>query len=167
MEKMIRLINSLSLKAALFSSVAMICIVSLILLEVFFRSFLNSSTMISDEYSAYLYVFLVFLGLAYTLATDGHIRVKVILSRLNPRAQSLLDLVATGMGLALTGFAFVFSIALVVEAYRLGMVSETPSQTPMWIPQLAVPFGLALLMGQLMAHGAKALRRWMASRTGP
>lgn len=145
----------------------MLFIVFLILLEVFVRSFLNTSTMITDEYSAYLYVVLVFFGLGYTLATDGHIRVKVISSRLNERGQALLDLCATAVALGLAGFALKFSVSLVWEAYSLRMVSETPAQTPMWIPQAAIPLGLILFMAQLLAHGLAAVSRWKASRPRP
>lgn len=165
MERLILLTRSTSERAALFSSVAMILIVLLILLEVFLRSLFNTSTMVTDEYSAYLYVVLVFFGLGYTLATEGHIRVKVVLSRLSERTRLFLDAVVTATAIALTGFALVFSISLVREAYSLRMVSETPSQTPMWIPQLAIPVGLAVFMAQLLAHGATAFSRFLALRS--
>ncbi|MEJ5347246.1 MAG: TRAP transporter small permease [Desulfosoma sp.] len=165
MEKITPIVKKLSEIAVSISSVAMILIVLLILLEVFLRSFLNTSTMIADEYSAYLYVVLVFFGLGYTLGTDGHIRVKVILSRLRGRSQSLLDLWAAVAALALTGFALWYSILLVREAYSLEMVSETPSQTPMWIPQAAIPIGLILFLVPLLAHGVVAVLRCKASRS--
>ncbi len=165
MEKLIGVVKSTSEKAALFSAVAMILIVLLILLEVFLRSLFNTSTMVTDEYSAYLLVILVFFGLGYTLSTEGHIRVKVVLSRLSERTRHLLDALVAAAATALTGFALFFSISLVREAYSLRMVSETPSQTPMWIPQLAIPVGLVLFMAQLLAHGATALSRFLALRS--
>lgn len=167
MEKILQWAKKISESATLISSLAMLLIVLLILLEVFVRSFFDTSTMITDEYSAYLYVVLVFFGLGYTLATEGHIRVKILLSRLNERSQALMDLCATVMALGLTGFALKFSVSLVWEAYVLRMVSETPAQTPMWIPQTAIPLGLALFMAQLLAHGWSALTRWKASRPRP
>ncbi|MGQ9748600.1 TRAP transporter small permease subunit [Desulfosoma sp.] len=167
MEKILRSANKVSEWAALISSAAMLLIVLLILLEVFVRSIYDTSTMITDEYSAYFYVVLVFFGLGYTLATDGHIRVKILLSRLNERGQALVDLCATTLALGLTGFALKFSLSLVREAYELRMVSETPAQTPMWIPQAAIPLGLVLFMGQLLAHGCSAYARWKASRPCP
>ncbi len=165
MEKALRFIQSTSDKAALISSVAMILIVFLILLEVFLRALFNRSTMITDEYSAYLYVVLVCFGLGYTLATDGHIRVKVVFSRVSERARHVLDVLVTATALALTGFALYFSVFLVKEAHSLRMVSETPSQTPMWIPQLALPLGLIVFALQLIAHGATAFSRFLAPRS--
>ncbi len=165
MEKITPFVKKLSEIAVSISSVAMILIVLLILLEVFLRSFLNTSTMITDEYSAYLYVVVVFFGLGYTLGTDGHIRVKVILSRLSGRFQPLLDLWTAVAALALTGFALWYSFLLVREAYSLKMVSETPSQTLMWIPQAAIPLGLMLFLVSLLAHAVAAVSRWKASRS--
>lgn len=165
MERVLHFAQFLSEKAALCSSVAMILIVLLILLEVFLRSLFNTSTMITDEYSAYLYVVLVFFGLGHTLGTDGHIRVKVVTSRLSERTRHVLDALVTALALALAGFALAFSISLVKEAHSLRMVSETPSQTPMWIPQSAIPLGLIVFMAQLIAHGATALTRFLAMRS--
>ena len=39
------------------------------------------STMIADEYSGYLYLASIFLGLAYTFNEDAHIRINIITSK--------------------------------------------------------------------------------------
>ncbi len=74
---------------ALLSSVFMILIVALILLEIFLRTFFKTSTLISDEYSAYFFVAVVMLGLSYTFKENGHIRITIILSRLSPKLEKI------------------------------------------------------------------------------
>ncbi len=157
MERMLRWIDRLNGAAAAVSSVAMVLIVALILAEVVVRSAFGGSTMVADEYSAYCYVLLVFLGLGYTLKADAHIRVKIVLARLGPRGQRVLDGVALGLALGLCGFAIWHSTKMVADVYTLEMVSETPAQTPMWLPQLAVPVGLALFFLQLLAQLLRTL----------
>ncbi len=44
--------------------------------------FFKTSTMVSDEFSAYFMVFSVFLGLAYTLKEGKHIKITLITSRI-------------------------------------------------------------------------------------
>lgn len=61
----------------------MLLIVFLISLEIFFAYlFFKTSTMVSDEFSAYFMVFSVFLGLAYTLKEGKHIKITLITSRI-------------------------------------------------------------------------------------
>ncbi len=156
MARFLRFLEQVSDKAAMASSAAMILVVALILVEVAVRSVFHSSTMVADEYSAYFYVVLVFLGLGYTFKTDGHIRVKVIWSRLGERGRTVLDLAAIAMAIVLCVFALYYAVPMVREAYTLNMVSETPAETPIWIPQLAVPVGLVLFILQLAASWIQA-----------
>ncbi len=126
---------------AYISSGATLLITIIVFIEVCYRGFFNKSIMVADEYSAYLYVVLVLFGLGYTLKEKGHIRIRIILSRLSDKNQKYLDLVVSIIALFICGFAFYYSILLVKDSYRLAMVSETPAKTPIWIPQLAMPVG--------------------------
>jgi len=157
MEAVLRWIDRVNGWAAAVSSVAMVAIVGLIAWEVVLRTALGTSTLVADEYSAYLYVLLVFLGLGHTLRADGHIRVKVLLGRLGTRGRRALEAAALLLALALCAFALRYTVAMVQDVRALGMVSETPAQTPMWLPQLAVPGGLGLFFLQLLAQLARTL----------
>lgn len=157
METLLRGIDRLNGWAAAVSSVAMVAIVGLIAWEVVLRTARGTSTLVADEYSAYLYVLLVFLGLGHTLRADGHIRVKVLLGRLGTRGRRLLEAAALLLALALCAFALRYTVSMVQDVRSLGMVSETPAQTPMWLPQLAVPVGLGLFFLQLLAQLARTL----------
>lgn len=158
METLLRWVDRVNGWAAAVSAAAMAAIVGLIAWEVVLRTALGTSTLVADEYSAYLYVLLVFLGLGYTLRADGHIRVKVLLGRLGTRGRRAMEAAALLLALALCAFALRYSVAMVQDVRSLGMVSETPAQTPMWLPQLAVPVGLGLFFLQILAQLARALR---------
>ncbi|WP_073038253.1 TRAP transporter small permease subunit [Desulfacinum infernum] len=163
MDSLVRFLGRLSDKAAVVSSMAMILVVLLILVEVVARSLFNTSTMVADEYSAYFYVVLVFLGLGFTLKTDGHIRVKALWSRFGGRGRAFLDLAGATVAMGLCLFAIYHAVPMVREAYQLNMVSETPAETPIWIPQLAVPVGLVLFLLQMVAFWLEALGRLLGS----
>lgn len=152
MKPMIRFIERLSLGGAFLSALLMIFIVVLIALEIFLRSVFNISTLISDEYSAYFFVGVVLLGLAFTLREEGHIRITLLTSVLGPRAQAALDVVATGMAVALTTFALYYAGVMVYDSWHLGMRADSISETPIYLSQLVIPLGLVLFDLQLVAR---------------
>ena len=67
---------------AMVATVSLWLLMLLVAAAVTGRYLLNSPILAVDELSSYLVASLVFMGLAYTLVTDGHIRVTLLLSKL-------------------------------------------------------------------------------------
>lgn len=86
--------NKLSLWGAYLSSVLLISLVLLILTEIFIRYFFDMSTLIADEYSGYLYLSSIFLGLAYTFKEGAHIRINILTSRMSKKSNRFIDIFA-------------------------------------------------------------------------
>jgi TRAP-type C4-dicarboxylate transport system permease small subunit len=86
-----------------------------------------------------------FLALAYTLRSGGHIRVAMALHRATPRVRRAIEIWCAGCGLLLTGYATWFALLLVLESYQFGDMSTGMISVPLWIPQLAMLAGLAVL----------------------
>lgn len=87
-----------------------------------------------------------FLALAPTLRSGGHIRVTLIVRRLPPKLQVAAELVALAIGVGLTGYALRYSIRLVHDSLRFHDMSNGIIAIPLWIPQLGVVIGLAVLL---------------------
>jgi TRAP-type C4-dicarboxylate transport system permease small subunit len=139
-----KLSDKLQTFGAYLSSFLFIALTLLILTEIVARSFFNVSTMIADEYSGYFYLASIFIGLGYTFKEDGHIRINVLTSRLSKKANRYIDIFAGSITLALILFILYNSILMVKESYEYDMVSETVSETPIYLTQLAMPIGLFL-----------------------
>ena len=139
-----KLSDKLQTFGAYLSSLLFIALTLLILTEIVARSFFNVSTMIADEYSGYFYLAAIFIGLGYTFKEDGHIRINVLTSRLSKKANRYIDIFAGSITLALILFILYNSILMVKESYEYDMVSETVSETPIYLTQLAMPIGLFL-----------------------
>lgn len=152
MKKFITLVERLSTGGAFFSAFFMVLIVILIALEIFLRSVLHTSTLISDEYSAYFFVGVVMMGLAYTFKEDGHIKITLLTSVLGKKGQALLDILATVAAIAATTFALYYSGAMVYDSWSLDMRADTISETPIYLSQLMIPIGLFLFDLQLVAR---------------
>lgn len=94
-----------------------------------------------DAYAGYMMASMIFLSLAHTFKRGEHIRVTLILERLNPTGRRNLDLVAFGLGVALSGLMAVAAVRLIFISIEVNDVSQAMDATPMWIPQLAFAFG--------------------------
>lgn len=86
-----------------------------------------------------------FLGLAYTLREGGHIRVTLVTGRLPEGLQRMTDMAVTAIALAMTSFATWYMVKLVLESHEFGDKSSGMVSVPLWIPQVPVALGLAIL----------------------
>ncbi len=157
MEKLVNWIDRCARIGGYVSAFFMVLIVLLITVEIFLRTILNTSTLIADEYSAYLFVGVVMMGLAHSLQDGAHIRITLVFSRLNENAQRMLDMVVTLFAAALCTFVLYHSILMVYDAYTLEMTADSISETPMFIPQMFIPVGFLIFEFQLISNFLRRL----------
>ncbi len=86
-----------------------------------------------------------FLALAHTLRRGGHIRVTLITGRLPRRATWAAELGVLALAAALSAYATFYFALLIEESLRYGDMSTGIVAIPLWIPQMPVLIGLALL----------------------
>jgi len=147
----------LSSGGAILSSVALLALVVLILVEILGRSFFQYSTMIADEYSGYLYLSAVFFGLAYALNHESHIRISIVTSRLGVSASRWVDVFCGLMGVATMSVVVYYAWIFMMDTKSMDMVSEGVSQTPLYLTQIPVVVGSALLWFALVSFTLKRL----------
>jgi TRAP-type mannitol/chloroaromatic compound transport system permease small subunit len=103
------------------------------------------TTRVTDEISGYIMALAVTWGFAYTLRSEGHVRIDVLLPYMPRRVRRWLDFLAMWT----TGFLaclFAWKVwALVVDSWQTGMRSSTYLLTPMWIPQGILGVGFSFL----------------------
>jgi len=158
LDRLLRLLDFLSLAAGWVAAGFVVLIVLLMGVEILSRALLGTSTMVVSDYTGYFLVALVLLGLGFTLREDGHIRIKLVRMRLPRDVGRVVDILVALAAAAMTVFALRSSLRLVTASLRLDMRADTVAQTPFWIPQLAIPVGLALLLIQLLAFIIRRVR---------
>lgn len=137
-----------------------LCLVSLttlMLAEVFCRAlsgvlpFIPSSIPVAWEWSSYLMAATFTFGAAMTLRAGGHIRVNLLLANAPPVLRRRLE-----VGSALVGFLFTAFLAYAMIRFTMGSFERgqtaISSNTPVWIPQAVVTFGIGLLASQFLAR---------------
>jgi TRAP-type C4-dicarboxylate transport system permease small subunit len=158
MKTFYNIVNKLSLWGAYLSALLLISLVVLILVEIFIRYFFDMSTMIADEYSGYLYLASIFLGLAYAFTQDAHIRINIITSKLSKKANSIVDVVAGTITIAVLAFALFRTILFTYDSFEMQMVSEAVSETPLYLTQIVMPMGIILFILAVIAFVLKGLK---------
>lgn len=125
--------------------------------EVIGRYFFNAPTSWVVELDGYLLVALVYLGGGYILQNDAHIRVDIVYSRLSPRARARADLF--GLALAVPFLGFVIWQGGLLTWYSWAQRDRSVVMDwPLWLPELAVPVGAALLLLQVLAIATRRAR---------
>lgn len=161
-ERLLGWIDKGSRFGAWLSALAMLVIVALISVEIGARSLFQSSTLISDEYSGYLMVAVVMLGLSYTFAEGGHIRINILTSRLSGWPARLLEAVVSLAALLMCAFFLYHTLLMVYDSFSYDMRADSISETPVFIPQIMILVGFFLLTLQVAAH---FIRRLLSSPT--
>ena len=115
----------------------------------------------TDAYAGYTMAACGFLALAHTLKRNEHIRVTLLVGRLQGRARQRLELLALSIAVLLAGLFAWFSARLVWQSHAFNDISTGNDATPLWIPQLAMAAGTGVL---LVAVVDEWLREWRGTR---
>ncbi|QKF81585.1 TRAP transporter small permease subunit [Halarcobacter ebronensis] len=141
MQLISHIIDRLCKVIAYLSGLLLISLVLLILCEIFLRAVFNTSTMIADEYSGYLYLASIFLGISYTFLKDGHIRINILTSKLSNKTNRYIDIYAGVVTLLVFAFIAYRTALFAYDSYSLDMLSEAVSETPLYLTQIVMPLG--------------------------
>ena len=117
---------------------------------------LTSNALVEGQW--YLFALVFFLGGAYVLKRDGHVRVDVFYSRWSPRKKAWANL--AGTVLFLLPFCVMVLYAsweAVARSWQLGEVSPDPDGLPRYPIKTFILVSFALLFLQGISQGVKAI----------
>lgn len=98
-----------------------------------------------DLFVGWSFAALTFLGLAHTFKSGDMIRVGVLVESLSGRWRWLLELLSLAVALAFTSFFAWHACLMTLESWKEKEPSLGLLATPIWIPQLGMALGIALL----------------------
>jgi TRAP-type C4-dicarboxylate transport system permease small subunit len=99
----------------------------------------------TDAYAGYLMAASGFLALAHTLKRGEHIRVTVLLGLLRGAARRGLEVWALFAASALACLSAFYSARLAWQSHTFNDISTGNDATPLWLPQLGMAIGTAIL----------------------
>ena len=113
--------------------------------EAIARNVFGTSLQVTDEVGGYLLVALTFLSMSVAEAHGGFHRVEFVQMRLSPRMRIVSQIVFELMSLVASALVTWQLIRLAMNSYRTEDVAPTPLATPLWMPQVWMGIGMALL----------------------
>jgi TRAP-type C4-dicarboxylate transport system permease small subunit len=152
-----RLLDSLYDAAAWLAALAMIGTLDMVLVSIVSRQ-LGFNVPGTDSYAGYCMAASGFLALAHTLKRNEHIRVTLLLGRLQGGARRGMELWALSAGVFLGGLFAVYSVRLAWVSHAINDVSTGNDATPLWIPQIAMGLGAVVLFIALIDEWVLELR---------
>jgi TRAP-type C4-dicarboxylate transport system permease small subunit len=116
---------------------------------------LGSTVRDAEEFAAWAMAAAGFFGLPYALHCGSHIRVQVVMRFLPESLHRPMEILATVIGLALAAYLAWYCTSFVIESYRFNELSQGLIAVPLWMPQLPMAIGTALLV---LAFGERLVR---------
>lgn len=119
--------------------------------EVIARYVFDSPTIWVTEVSSYMLVAVAFLGAAWTLRADGHIRMELLSETGGPVGRRISDVAMFLVSICVSAALLWTGWNMASANYSFGWKSSTMLATPLWIPQMLVPLGsLSLLLESII-----------------
>ena len=141
---------------------AIISMMVMVAVEVVLRNLFGISLQSADELGGYLLVAVSFLSLSTCFVSGAFHKVEFIDSRLGERGHALRKLIFDAIALAFSLLLLWQLVRLVLRSWDGGDFAATILGTPLWIPQLTMPLGVAALCYSLLrALGADI--RWLGA----
>ena len=148
-----KILDNITFKLNGLSGICIIIITIFILAEIIARKFFNYGFLFVLEVSSYLLATSWFLSAAYTLRTDGHIRINVLTSVLKTdRAIRFVDIFATVLGIVISLIFFRAVLILASDSYFFNKTSFSPLRAPLYIPQTFIAIGMFFMLIQMIVR---------------
>ena len=144
------------------TALIIIFIMIAVVYEVVMRYFLDRPTLWVLEVVEWCLVWMTFLCAAWVLKEEGHVKMDILVTRLNPRAQALLGVI-TSIISALVCLTFVwYGTQVVWDHFARGVVEAKMLRAPKAPLIVVIPAGFFLLFIQFLRRSHGLLVKWRA-----
>ena len=140
-----RFLNFLYDAAAWLAALAMIGVLVMVLTSIIGR-LLHFHLPGTDAYAGYSMAAAGFLALAHTLKKGEHIRVTLLIGRLQGSARRAMEMWSLSVAVLLAALFAYYACRLVWQSHEFNDMSTSNDATPLWIPQLSMAVGVVILL---------------------
>ena len=128
--------------------------------EVTMRFFFDRGTIWVQEISQYSLLFITFLGAAWVLKIERHVKIDLLLNRLNPKVQALLNMITSTLCTIACSIITWYGVRVAWDYFQAGYYFSTPLETPQFIVLGIIPIGSFLLVIQFLRRTYGFLEGW-------
>ncbi len=112
------------------------------------------------EVSEYILVVLGFLVAAWILKDDGHVKMDLVISKVSPKTQTLLNIITSTISTFVVLIIALFSARVIVQFHQTKLVAPTVLEPQKWILLTPIFLGSLLLAIQFMRRTFNLIHRW-------
>ncbi|MAQ83074.1 MAG: hypothetical protein CMH12_07570 [Maritimibacter sp.] len=151
-----RISTALNKLAAVVSAALLVCMTSLILVEIGMR-FFSKSTYMADVLVGYGVAAITFLAAPWALEEGAMIRVTVLTDKMKGAVRWIAEAFALASAGALMWFLMMHQWGSVTKLFARGSVSQHFIPIPLWIPEAFFLTGLVLLLFHIVVRALRLL----------
>jgi len=110
-------------------------------------------------------LYLTFIGTAWVLRREGHVKLEIIISRFSPRNQSLIHGITSILAALLMLVIIYYSALVTWDHFQRGTYLIRALEFPTWSVIMVIPIGMFLLFIQFIRRADGYLRSWKALKS--
>jgi len=112
------------------------------------------------EVSEYILVGLGFLVAAWILKDDGHVKMDLVLNKVKPRAQTMMNIITSIISTIIVFIMTWFSFRVILDFYQTKLVAPSVLEPPKWILLTPICVGCFLLTMQFIRRTCAFIEKW-------
>src|SRR4051812_36036900 len=140
---------------------------ALITCDVIARNVFRTSLLISDEVSGYLLVVMTFFGISYSLRSGSLLRIEFLLFALPKCLRAIVDILFDLVALIVCLLLLRSMVRFIWITWEREAIAPTLIKTPLWIPQLAMPLGMLILVVAFLLELRGSILRLLGREPAP
>jgi len=146
-------------------SIGIVLMTGLITVDVLSRFLLGIPTYVATEFSEYLCVIITFIGLSYVSRKGRQIEVTILYDRFPAHIQRYVKILTHTLSfLFLAYFTYETTLPTLLD-FKIGTRSLTFVHTPLWMINVFIPIGLAMLGIEILLQWLRLIF-WQQTKTG-
>lgn len=150
-EKLQAVLSPINLALGYLSGFFFMLMMAITVYEVIVRYVFNAPTIWTLELSSYMMLTATFLAASYTLEKEGHVKVDIVLLRLSPERQRILNIITSILGTVFAAILLWKTGQLASTSHEMHWVSSTPLKIYLFPIYLMMPIGSFLLVVQYIS----------------
>jgi len=131
-----------------------------ICIDVVLRYFLNRPLTWGVEISEYILLWSTLLSVAWVLKIEGHVKIDLVVNRLNPRNQCLVNTITSILGAITCLVLLWYGTKVSWEFFERGTITNTILELPSAPLFAIIPIGSFLLFIQFVRRSYGYLKSW-------
>jgi TRAP-type mannitol/chloroaromatic compound transport system permease small subunit len=161
-------ISRITLGLGYLAAALLVLLLGNVFYDVVMRYLLHDVSIAMQELEWHLFATVFLLGVAYTLQTDGHVRVDLLYEKLSPQNQAWINLVGTLLFTwPFCAIVTFYGIDFAYDAYQIGEISGDPGGlTHRWLIKGMISLAFSCVLLSSLGVVLRAWQQILRARVG-